>query len=40
MESKKHNKLVNITKNPSRLTDLGNKLVVTSGDNWGGTEQS
>ena len=29
MESKKYNKLVNITKR-SRLTDLENKLVVTS----------
>ena len=30
MESKKYNKLVNITKR-SRLTDIENKLVVTSG---------
>ena len=31
VESKKYNKLVNITKR-SRLTDIENKLVVTSGE--------
>ena len=30
MESKKYNKLVNVTR--SRLTDIENKLVVTSGE--------
>ena len=36
VESKKYNKLVNITKR-SRPTDIENKLVVTSG--WGGVGQ-
>ena len=36
MESKKHNKIVNKIKNKSRLTDIGNKLVVISGDREGG----
>ena len=31
-ESKIYNKLVNITKKRSRLTDIGNKLVVTHGE--------
>ena len=31
VESKKYNKLVNITKK-SRLTDIENKLMVTSGE--------
>ena len=32
MESKKYNKLVNITKKKIKLTDIENKLVVTSGE--------
>ena len=36
MESKKHNKIVNKIKNKSRLTDIGNKLVVIRGDREGG----
>ena len=35
MESKKYNKPVNITKR-NRLTDIENKLVVTSGEREGG----
>ena len=35
MESKKYNKLVNITKE-KQLTDIENKLVVTSGEREGG----
>ena len=31
MGSKNYNKLVNVTKKRSRLTDIGNELVVTSG---------
>ena len=34
VESKKYNKLVNITKR-SRPTDIENKLVVTSGEGYG-----
>ena len=37
VESKKYNKLVNITKR-SRLTDIENKLLVTSGKREGGQE--
>jgi len=36
VESKNYNKLVNKTKKRSRLTDINNKLVVTSGS--GGRE--
>ena len=36
MESKKHNKIVNKIKNKSRLTDIGNKLVVIRGDREAG----
>ena len=32
MESKKHNKLVNITTKKNRLTNIENKLVATSGE--------
>ena len=35
MESKKYNKLLNITKR-NRLTDIENKLVVTTGEREGG----
>ena len=36
MESKKHNKLVNMTKKRSRLTDI-EKVVITSGGGVGST---
>ena len=32
MESIKHNKVINITKKISRLTDMENKLVVNNGE--------
>ena len=35
MESKKYNKLMNLTKS-NRLTDIEKKLVVTSGERVGG----
>ena len=40
MESEKYNKLVNITKKRSGLTDIENKSVVTSREReWGGAIQ-
>ena len=35
VESKKYNKLVNTTQKKGRLTDVENKLVVTSGEREG-----
>ena len=37
VESKKHNKLVNMIKKRSRLTDIDNKVVITSGGGAGST---